>query len=263
MRCWPWLILLTAVVLLAGCPTTKQADTGAPATTGAPAQTEGGQTDSGATTSTPDSGTTPPAATDPAPAGPEGSAPDGQAGGTSQKLEGEWFAMFGRHDIGLVEHAWLDGHKVVFQKDGIAIWTELTAGKSGRSLTSRWSTRGGDLALGFSAVDAAKSGLSRLAPLGIGRNEEIGLLSAHRPTDAEIRGAKVVTERLKFTLEGEFLTLSDSIGRLMVYGRSGMGHDSPPDCAGKAYTGHIGKQADLAAKVGWDGADAEHAAAQR
>ena len=252
MRCWPWLILPAAVLLLAGCPTNKQADTGAPAAAGTADQTTGGQAGSSATESQPGSETAPPATTDAPPAGQTDGASGSAPEGSSTKLEGEWFAMFGRHDIGLVERAWLDGHKVVFHKDGVAIWTEVAAGKPGRSLSSHWSATDGDLTISFAAVDAVKSGMSKIAPLGIGRNEEIGLLSADKPSGGESREPKLVNENLKFTLEGDFLTMTDGLGRVMVYGR-GAAAGKPPAAWSGSYKGHIGNQANLAVQAGWDG----------
>ena len=243
----------TATPTAANTPTATPTDTPTATPTDTPAPTATPTaTATPAATATPGQETVPPAAADDGQAN-TASAPAGESTAKAPaKLEGEWFAMFGRHDIGLIERAWLDGHKVVFHKDGVAIWTEITAGKPGRSLSSHWTASDGDLTLQFAAVDAVKSGMSKLAPLGIGRNEEIGLLSAEKPSGTDSPGSKAVSESLKFTIDGDFLTMTDGLGRIMAYGRSGASAKAPAAWSG-SYTGHIGNQANLAAQAGWDG----------
>jgi len=258
MRSWLWLVLITAAAVLAGCPKPPTSDQAAqnsnPAgSTAAPAPAPADPNPPAAAAATTGTGSdkAAPGENQAAPAAP--AAPGGTSAGAAT-LEGQWFVMFGRHDVGIVEHGWNDGHKVAFFADGRAIWTEVASGKEGRILDSRWRTQGNEMVITFSAVEAAKSGISRLAPLGIGRNEEIGLTSAYKPTAAEIEGAKVVTERVKFTLDENYLTINDNLGRIMVYGRCGNSAVKAPNLAGE-YSGQFGAKTGLKASASWNGTE--------
>lgn len=133
-------------------------------------------------------------------------------------LEGKWFALFGHHDLGVMTHSWVDGHNVEFRKNGQAFWYKVVNGAEVGTLDSQWNLRGNQLMLSFSAVKAVESGLSKVAPLGIGKDEEIGLTNT--PAPGMNASAMVLLDTvLDLELDHNYLVLRDGYSRLMVYGR--------------------------------------------
>ena len=152
-------------------------------------------------------------------------------------LEGKWFALFGLHDLGVMTHSWVDGHNVEFRKNGQAFWYTVVNGAEVGTLDSQWSRQGSTLKLSFSAAKAVEIGLSKLAPLGIGKDEEIGLTNT--PSPGMNASAMVLLDTiLDLELDHNYLVLRDGYSRLMVYGReANEGQGLPEGLAG----GWVGK----------------------
>lgn len=148
--------------------------------------------------------------------------PDPQIGGT-------WFALFGRHESGVVESAWENGHRVRFVQDGLAIWIRVENGWDVAAMESKYEVSGSTIKLTYTPARAVEFGLSQLAPLGLARDEEIGLLSKTPGRDSEIgltdkaagekAGDAEKVEQLQFVHDGDLLVLTDNKSHVMVYAR--------------------------------------------
>jgi hypothetical protein len=257
MRNLTVLVMIAAAMLLgAGCPKGEKPAPPAGSTTNTPAPSGGdaapGSDSTGSeTTSALPTGSGDGAAT---PAGETAAATD------PSLLAGEWFAMFGRQDEGIVEDAWKTNQRVKFDKQGQVVFELDINGKPG-TVQGTYSAASGVVTLKLPAVKSVQSGLSHMAPLGIGRNEEVGLLKqADRNEEIGLdkkSGAADATGNIsrdvKFAVYGGFLMLSDSFDHLLIYGKFPAGQQAPvPDLAG-AWTANIGTSTGLDTTGAWDG----------
>jgi hypothetical protein len=195
----------------------------------------------------------------------EEAAPEGETSGkpagdsTTADLTGQWLGLFGRANLGVIESAWKDGVKVEFQRNGKAIWKRIVQGQGAvkaqvgaeATLESRWQLVNNRLIIHYSKVEAAKLGFGAVAPLGMLRDEEIGLLSQEQDGALGV-GISAVDERLEFIVEPNYLTLTDKHGHLMVYGRVDRDSGSRYDFTGK-WVGHIDMHDNFGAVFNWDG----------
>jgi hypothetical protein len=259
-------MIVAAMLLAAGCPKGEK-----------PAPADGSATNSmapsGSNTAASSSESTgsetaaqPPAGSEGASAtsnnGAAGSAPAGESAAAADPslLAGEWFAMFGRQDEGIVEDAWKTNHRIKFDKEGNVVFTLSINGKP-QDVQGKYAAASGVVKLTLSAVKSVKSGLSHIAPLGIGRNEEVGLLKqAGRNEEIGLDkksdvpdAAGNITRDVKYAVYGGFLMLSDSYDHLLIYGKF-PGNQAPPapDLAG-AWTASIGANTGIATTNAWDG----------
>lgn len=144
-------------------------------------------------------------------------------------LAGTWFALFGRHDNGVVEASWKDGHRVRFIADGNNLWVRIENGWEVAAMNAKYQVEGDTVSITFSPSSAVKYGLGKIAPLGLGRDEEVGLLNKTPGRDTEIgladkaagqkAGDAERVENLKFVVDGNLLVLSDSHANVMVYAK--------------------------------------------
>ncbi len=158
----------------------------------------------------------------------------------SSKLAGEWLALFGRHDTGVVEDAYTTGQRVKFDKQGQVVFTLVISGKP-TTTSGSYTAAGGVATLKLPAAQAVKSGLSQAAPLGISRNDEVGLLRqadrneeiglANKSGAPDAQGN--IMRDVKFAVYGDFLVLADSVDHLMVYGKYADQEPAVPDLSGK------------------------------
>jgi hypothetical protein len=230
-------MLLSLLVLLSGCNKPQPQDGGTPADNGsAAAPADDGQQPA----QTADS--TAPAAK---PEQPKRTPPDPIVGGT-------WFALFGRHETGVTESAWENGHRVRFVANGLALWVRVENGWEIAAMDCKYKVSGNTIQINFSAKRAVELGVAGIAPLGIGRDEEIGLLGKTPGRDEEIgledsgQGKKVAdaerVENLSYIVDGNYLILTDSRKNLMVYAKV---RDDAPDTApviGANWLGDIAEQ---------------------
>jgi hypothetical protein len=144
---------------------------------------------------------------------PQPTSPDGEP-----QLEGEWFALFGRTELGPSEHLWFSGHRVNFRSNGQAIWMVVEEGAQTASMDSQWGREGQQLKLSFMASKAVESGLSGIAPMGIGKDEEIGLASGQAP-GGNSSAMNLYDALLDYSLDHNYLVLTDANNNMYVYGR--------------------------------------------
>ena len=152
--------------------------------------------------------------------------PDGQP-----ELEGEWFALFGRTDLGPSEFLWVNGHRVSFRGNGQAFWGMIEEGTQTATMDSQWSREGNKLKLSFLASKAVEIGLSGVAPMGIGKDEEIGLANAQAP-DSSSGAMNLYDALIDYDLDHNYLVLRDSRNQMYVYGRV-----QPQEAAGAPASG--------------------------
>ena len=257
MRYWP-VLLVASMLLLAGTGCVKGTKGGGgqhAVGTAAPPVAQGTTPSEGAATEappapTPLSGQPAPPPAPPATPGEPTKAPADLA----QQLTGEWTALFGRQEVGVIENAWEDGHRVTFSTGNTGVWTMLTKGAEADTVECKWRISDGDLLVTLDGSKAAKNGLWKIAPLGIGRNEEIGLLKATSGSvDTE---HKILDKRLKVILNGDFLALTDEHTRMMVYARyKGKAKSDPSAIAalGGEWSGKYGSNTALNGTATWDG----------
>jgi hypothetical protein len=257
MRYWP-VLLLASVLVLAGSGCVKGSKVGGgQQTVGTAASTaaEGTTASEGATPETPPApaplgGKPAPPPAPPATPGEPTKAPEDLA----QQLTGEWTALFGRQEVGVIENAWEDGHRVIFNTGDTGVWTKLVKGAKTDTVECKWRISDGDLLVTLDGTKAAKTGLWKMAPLGIGRNEEIGLLKA-TPGSVDTEH-KMLDKRLKVVLRSDFLALTDEHTRMMVYARyKGKAKSDPSAIAalGGEWSGKYGSNTALIGTATWDG----------
>jgi len=158
-------------------------------------------------------------------------------------LAGTWFALFGRNDSGVEESTWENGHRVRFIQDGNNLWIRIENGWEVAAMNAKYEVHGNTVQIRFSPRSAVEYGLSKIAPLGLGRDEEVGLLSKTPGRDTEIgladksagqkAGDAERVENLKFIVDGDLLVLTDSKTNVMVYARlSDQAPQTAPDESG-------------------------------
>lgn len=214
MRNWPVLVVFAVVFLLTACPQQQKQDTGVngatssttPATPPANGAQPGGETPGA---------TTPPDA----PAGAE--TPAGPSA-----LHGEWLALFGRQDEGMLADTWQEDQRIKFDQQGQMVFTISLKGQQAKVQGSYTAGNSGELQLVLSAAKVMESGLSHLVPLGIGRNEEVGLLKqAGRNEEVGLvesgrpDAAGNITRNIKYEVLGNYMFLSDKFDHIMLYTR--------------------------------------------
>jgi hypothetical protein len=187
------------------------------------------------------------------------------------QLAGTWFALFGRHDNGVEESTWENGHRVRFIQDGNNLWVRVENGWNVAALNAKYEVMGDTVQIKFSPRSAVEYGLSKIAPLGLGRDEEVGLSAKTPSRDAEIglagkaagekAGDAERVESLKFQLVGDLLVLTDSKTNVMVYARvadeaatgvpDAAGTPAPPSAPDESgeWTGNLGSQTGVTASA--------------
>jgi len=177
---------------------------------------------------------------------PENDAPAGLA----KELVGDWYALFGTHDNGVVTEPWKGSHRFTFSQDKTGRLIKFEGDEATESLFVKWHVDNEDLLINFIAADAVAMGLSQVAPLGIARDEETGLLPLGVARDEEtglltgevpeVSGGNDLYRRclLSADLSDNYLVLRDQHHRVMIYGRSIQGDRGMPDLSGD-WVGHI------------------------
>lgn len=256
MRNWLVFVMICVVLgLAAGCPQGQKTEEPAATSSSGAADTAGGSgipdstAGGGVAAEQPDS-----AATETAQATAGSNAETADA----SKLEGEWLALFGRHDNGVVEDAYTTGQRVKFDKQGQVVFTLIIAGKP-TEMSGSYSAADGVAQLKLPAAEAVKSGFSKAAPLGISRNDEVGLLR-QADRNEEIGLAKEnapdaqgnIMRNVKYAVYGDFLVMADSVDHLMVYGKYAEQEPAMPDLSGK-WEAKLGAKTGIPATATWDG----------
>ena len=181
---------------------------------------------------------------------------DTEAPKTASQISGTWLALFGRGDQGVNEQAYFNGHKLQFEADGTVLLTLLKDGKPGRQLPGTFTIENGRLEWTYALAAAVDSGAIDFAPLGMGRDEEIGLLNSGKEGmgrddeiglltgekegmgrdveiglseggDTEKSGSMKHTEELRIVLDGPFMALTDDHGQIYVYGNADLANPAP------------------------------------
>ncbi|MDQ3023808.1 MAG: hypothetical protein M3R04_05405 [bacterium] len=211
------LMLLIGVLLLGGCPNK---------TTNVAVKTEGGASHEIKV----DESTAPPSAeAENATASAEPiSEPAAEIAGNRRahtpskaELEGKWFALYGGVGAASGTYTYENGHQIEFMGNGMARWSM----GGGNDLSSKWEVNTGEIVLSIENPDQLGDSY-KATPLGFGRDDEIGLMSA----SGERSGLKY---RFKPLLDGGFLALMGRNGEMMVYGRvNNNAPDSAPDVSG-------------------------------
>ncbi len=268
------LICAGLLVFALGCPhaekdTTAQSDNQLPATTVGDAAADEVQAantetaEAGAPATESDHATAPEAA-------PEAAAPE-----SAKQITGTWLALFGRADQGVNEQAYLNGHQLQFNEDGTLVLTLIKDGKPGRQMLGSYTIENGRLEWSYLLAEALDTSAIDYAPLGMGRDEEIGLLNREQEgmgrddeigllrgekeglgRDAEIGlgegkhnssqpSTEKHTEELRIVLDGPFMALTDDHGQIYVYGNLDSRATKP--LSGRTYNGVVaGKQIQVA-----------------
>jgi hypothetical protein len=253
------LICTGLLLLVAGCPSTRHQEP-AKATTQTSASSELNTTDAATAAATPPQSTDPAAAQGAAANGdvPAATTTTGEppaAPVTAVQITGTWLALFGRSDQGVNEEATTaTGHQLQFSPDGTLLLTLLKDGKPGKQLPGSYIIDGDRLEWSYSLIETANAGAFEIAPLGMGRDEEIGLLRGDKDgmgRDEEIgldQGKRdgspqqqLHTEDLRIVLDGPFMALTDDHGQIYVYGNKASESQQPlPE---HAWTGTLGGKA--------------------
>jgi hypothetical protein len=248
MRNWFLLAALFVVLLLfAACPQKEKPAAGAngAATSSAPQTGSAEQAVNGAQPS----GDTP-ASTSPDQPQETAATPAGPSA-----LYGEWLALFGRQDEGMLDSAWQQDQRIKFDKQGQVVFTLQLKGQAASVQGVFAAGESGDIKLTLSAAQALKDGLSHVVPLGIGRNEEIGLLKqAGRNEEVgltesgAVDAAGNITRSITYKLIGDYLILSDKFDHVMVYTRFQAAPPAASEFDG-AWTAAFGAAVDIAASA--------------
>lgn len=260
------LVLIAAAMLLGtGCPKT---DKPAPADGSAASGQAPANSDTAASTGESTGSTTAsevPAGNDDTAASTPGAAAPSSTGETAKSddpslLAGEWFAMFGRQDEGIIEDSWKTNQRVKFDKQGKVLFTFEIHGKPG-DVECSYTADSGVVKLQLPAAKAVQSGLSHMAPLGIGRNEEVGLLKqAGRNEEIGLnqqsdvtQSAGRITRDVKYAIYGDFLMLSDSFEHLLIYGKYPANQTAAVGDLGGDWTVNLGASTGIDTVSAWDG----------
>lgn len=265
MRNLSVLVVVAAALLLgAGCPKgDKPAAPAGSATSGSASAGGEAAAPGGDSTGSQTAAQLPPGSEETS-ATPDAGAAAGSSSGAAKAsdpslLAGEWFALFGRQDEGIVEDAWKTNQRVKFDKQGQVVFSLNIQGKPG-DVQGTYTAADGTIKLTISAAKSVQSGLSHLVPLGIGRNEEVGLLKQAgrneeiglNKTGAPDASGNIMRD-VKYAVFGGFLMLSDSFDHLLVYGKMPAGQEAPaPDLAG-AWTANFGASSGIDTIGAWDG----------
>jgi hypothetical protein len=162
---------------------------------------------------------------------------------TPQKgeLTGTWFALLGNGKFGGSTFTYDSGHRIEFLPSGAAIWM-----LGDKSAESSWSLGGGQLAVIMGPGEDITS-FGKITPLGFGRDDEVGLLSADAPGEKD----KTMGFSFKPKVDGPVLALIGKQGELMVYGRADNGSaENAPDVSGNwKLTPAVGQSYDAAVKM--------------
>lgn len=178
-------------------------------------------------------------------------------------LGGTWFALFGRHDNSVEESSWENGHRVRFIEDGNNLWVRVENGWNVAAMNAKYEVMDDTVRITFSPRSAVEYGLSKIAPLGLGRDEEVGLLSKTPGRDTEIgledktagekAGDAERVENLKFIVDGDLLVLTDSKTNVMVYARvKEQAPQAAPDVTG-SWLGNVAGTTGVAATASGEG----------
>jgi hypothetical protein len=264
MRNWP-LLLAAAALMLGGCPRGEQPADQAQTTTPVPAAAAqtGTTASSTAAPSTPAvpgaaAGAAGGATATPGAAGQPGTAEESPA--ELAKLEGEWFALFGRHDIRVIEKAWQKEQRLRFDKHGQAVFSLDLGGGKTESVECTFTVSEDTLYLSLPGAQAVTSGLSKVAPLGISRNEEVGLLKQPGRNEevgllksgkGAVGGTGLIKKEIRFVALDDFLVLTDQLTRIMIYGRYQPPAEAEPlpDVSGKWSASFAGEDLSALAKL--------------
>jgi hypothetical protein len=244
---WIGLICASLLMLALGCPQ-QPADQAQTSTRASAANPEPVPTAPDAITSAPAS---------PAEAAiPTSDVPEVAATVTAADVAGTWTALFGRGDQGVNEQACLNGHQLQFNPDGTLLLTLIKDGKPGQQLAGTYQIENDRLEWSYSLIAAVKTGAVDAAPLGMGRDEEIGLLKGEKEgmgrdeeigllkgekegmgRDTEIglgkdKEASQATkqdhsEDLRVVLDGPFMALTDDHGQIYIYGKTTAAQSAP------------------------------------
>jgi hypothetical protein len=164
------------------------------------------------------------------------------------ELKGRWFALYGRSGISPAKYTYEDGHIVEFLGNGKAAWIIRRGGAPISNIPSSFSLQGDRMSMEFDpALDTSRE-FGQYTPLGFGRDQEIGLLSAGRDDEiglAESRKDKApkgpALLDFEVSSDGQFLSIKGGEGQLMVYGREDVENaDEVPDFNGE-WTGHMSR----------------------
>jgi hypothetical protein len=132
------------------------------------------------------------------------------------EIKGSWVGLFGGTDVGVIQHAWEEGHRIDFMPDGQAIWSRMVNGVVLKSMDSQWAQDYDRLMLSFPADVAVQTGLAELAPLGL---EPGGVAREPGSTPLSDDTFNPMQSSLQITLYPSYLVLTDSYGKMMVYGK--------------------------------------------
>ena len=168
-----------------------------------------------------------------------------------QLLVGEWFALFGSQEQSLMTLPEEVSHHIKFDQNGTGRIIKYANGEPSASTFIKWHVEDKDLMIQFIAAEAVGIGLNEVAPLGIARDEETGLLplgiardeetgllkgetGGDAPQDQEFRRCM-----LNARIEENYIALRDPIQRMVIYGRLPRdGGGEVPDLSGE-WVGHI------------------------
>lgn len=132
------------------------------------------------------------------------------------EIKGSWVGLFGGTDVGVIQHAWEDGHRIDFLPDGQAIWSRLVNGVVLQTMDSQWAQDYDRLLLWYPADVAVQTGLAELAPLGL---EPSGADRSPGSTPLSNDSFNPMQSSLQITVYPSYLVLTDRYGKMMVYGK--------------------------------------------